>query len=69
LSGWRDRISLVSSRRDQARQRAAKRLEPDSVTVALPPATIKSPNDLEAYIDEVKARVQPHLDAHETVII
>ena len=32
LSAWQDRISLVPSRRDQARQRAAKQLEPESVT-------------------------------------
>ena len=33
LSAWNDRISLVPSRRDQARQRAAKQLEPESVAV------------------------------------
>jgi hypothetical protein len=69
LGGWQDRISLVPGRRDQARQRAAKQLEPESVTVTLPGATIKSPDDLEAFIDQVRARVQPHLDAHKTVII
>jgi hypothetical protein len=69
LSRWHDRISLVPSRRDQARQRAAKQLEPSSVAVELPSATIKTPDDLEAYVGEVKARVQPHLDANETVII
>ena len=36
LSAWHDRISLVPSRRDQARQRAAKKLEPESVTVTAP---------------------------------
>ena len=69
LSSWQERISLVPSRRDQARHRAAKLLQPASVTVALPPATIKTPSDLEAYIDEIRARVQPHLDADKTVII
>lgn len=69
LSGWQDRISLVPGRRDQVRQRAAKRLEPESVTVTLPSATIKTREDLDAYVDELRARVQPHLDADETVII
>lgn len=70
LSAWQDRISLVPGRRDQARrQRAAKLLEPESVAVPVPSATIKTASDLEAYLDEVRARVQPHLDAEKTVII
>ena len=69
LSAWQDRISFVPSRRDQARQRAAKLLMPESVTVTLPPATIKAIADLDSYLDQVRAQVQPHLDAGKTVII
>lgn len=69
LSGWQDRISLVPGRRDQARQRAAKLLEPGSVAVTPPSATIKDGADLAKYLDDVRARVQPHLDAQKTVII
>ncbi|MDF1595131.1 MAG: BREX system P-loop protein BrxC [Acidimicrobiia bacterium] len=69
LSSWQDRISLVPSRRDQARHRAATKLEPESVSIELPSATIKSPDDLDAYVDELRAKVQPHLDADKTVII
>jgi hypothetical protein len=69
LSAWQDRISLVSGRRDQARQRAAKQLEPESVAVAAPSATIKDDKDLDNYVEELRARVQPHLDAEKTVII
>jgi hypothetical protein len=69
LSGWQDRIGLVPSRRDQARQRAAKTLEPESVTVTPPSATIKGIDDLNAYVDELRAQVEPLLDAHKTVII
>lgn len=69
LSAWQDRVSLLPGRRDQARQRAAKQLEPESVAVFLPSATIKGAKDLEAYVAELRARVQPHLDAHKTVII
>jgi len=69
LRAWNDRISLVPSRRDQARLRAAKSLEPESVSVSPPSATIKSEADLEHYIDELRKRVKPHLDAHKTVII
>lgn len=69
LSGWQDRISLVPGRRDQARQRAAKLLEPESVTVTLPSATIKTREDLDGYVQELRGKVEPHLDANETVII
>lgn len=69
LAAWQDRISLVPGRRDQARHRAAKQLEPESVAVQLSSATIKGSDDLKAYVDDLRARVQPHLDAHKTVIL
>ena len=69
LGAWQDRISLVASRRDQARQRAARQLEPESVTVAVSSATIRSEQDLDSYLDELRARVRPHLDADKIVII
>ena len=69
LTAWNDRLSLVASRRDQARQRAAKQLEPASVAVTVPSATIKDGDDLNDYVEALRARVQPHLDAKKTVII
>jgi hypothetical protein len=69
LSAWNDRISLVASRRDQARQRAAKRLEPDSVEVKPPSITFKPGDDPAPYFDELRALVQSHLDAGTAVII
>lgn len=69
LSAWQDRITLVPIRRDHARQRALERLQPDSVHVAMPPVTISSERDLATYVDDLRARVQPHLDAGETVIL
>jgi len=69
LSAWTDRIGLVPSRRDQARQRAAKQLEPESVAVSAPRATLRSTDDLTHHLDELRARVQPHLDAGKTVIL
>jgi hypothetical protein len=69
LTAWQDRISLVPGRRDHARQRAAIRLEPESVTVTAPSATIKDDLDLDKYVEELRARVKPHLDEQKTVII
>ena len=69
LSTWRDRIRLVPDRANQARLRAAKHLEPESVTVTAPSSTIRDEKDLESYVEELRTRVQPHLDAKKTVII
>lgn len=69
LGAWEDRIGSVPSRRDKARQRAAKLLMPESVTVTLPSGTIKATADLDLYLDQVRAQIQPHLDSGKTVII
>lgn len=69
LSGWRDRINLIPSRREQAWQRAAKRLEPESVTVTPPSATIKTVVELDTYLDVLRGEVTRHLDANKTVIL
>jgi hypothetical protein len=69
LSAWQDRISLVPGRRDQARQRAAKQLEPESVPVTPPSAILKSPAELDAYLARLREKVLPYLEAHKTVII
>jgi hypothetical protein len=69
LNAWTDRITLVDSRRDQARQRAAKKLEPKSVEVKPPAATFKPGDDPTHYFDQLRALVQSHLDVGTTVII
>jgi hypothetical protein len=69
LSAWVDKISLVDGRRDQARQRAAKKLEPESVEVKPPSATFKPGDDPAPYFDQLRTVVQSHLDSGTTVII
>jgi hypothetical protein len=69
LSAWQDRISLVSSRADQLRQRVLEKLQPESVHVTTPRVTIAGEEDLAAYLDDVRSRVQPYLDAGQTVIL
>jgi hypothetical protein len=69
LSAWQDRISLVPSRVDQLRQRVLEKLQPESVNVTTPKVTITGEEDLAAYLDDVRSRVQPHLDAGKTVIL
>lgn len=69
LRGWQDRISLVPLLRDQARQRAAKQLEPESVSVSPPPATLKTTAELDGYLAALRDDVLPHLEAKKTVVI
>jgi hypothetical protein len=69
LSGWQDRINLVPSRRDQARQSALKKLQPESVRVPMPSVAITSEAELAAYLDVIRSRVRPYLEAGKTVIL
>jgi hypothetical protein len=69
LSTWDERIRFVDARADQAREAAAKQLEPLSVSVKSPTATIRTASDLDAYLEQVRGLVEPHLDEGETVII
>jgi hypothetical protein len=69
LSSWTERIEMVPVRHDRARKDAAQRLEPESVPVPLPQATVRSIDDLERYVEDLRARVRPHLDAGRTVIL
>jgi hypothetical protein len=69
IAGWEDRINLVPTRRDQARQAAAKLLEPESVSITPPSATLRTEPELDAYLEGVRTQVLPHLRAKKTVII
>lgn len=69
LASWQDRISLVPARCDQARLRAAKLLEPESVSVNPPSATLKTAADLDTYLEELRKQVLPHLEDEKTVVI
>ena len=69
LKAWDDRISLIPSRRDQAHERAAKLLEPESVSVTPAKATLRSEPDLDAYLAGVRDQVLPHLKKKKIVII
>jgi hypothetical protein len=69
LSGWADQISLVGSRLEQARQRAAKTLEPKTVEVNVPSAFFKPGDDPAQYFEDLRAIVQSHLDAGTAVIL
>lgn len=69
FGGWQDRIGLIPSRRDQARQRAAKQLEPEAVSITPPSATLKTPDDMDAYLADLREQILRYIEAKKTVII
>jgi hypothetical protein len=69
LASWQERTSFIPSRRDQVRHQALERLKPESVRISMEPVTITGEGDLEAYLEDVRSRVQPQLDAGKTVIL
>ena len=69
IAGWRDRISLVPGRRDQAKHKAATLLEPESVSVSPPAATLKTAAELDAYLEALRKQVLAHLEDDKTVVL
>ena len=69
LDSWQERVAFVPSRLAQLKLKTAQLLEPESVQVKLPTATIKTMQDLDAYLTAVRSAVQVQLDARHTVIV
>lgn len=69
LSTWMERRQALSRKVGEARELAAKKLEPKSVTVRPRSATLKTPGDVDEYVDALRAELMEHVDADETVIV
>ncbi|MGN6258091.1 MAG: BREX system P-loop protein BrxC [Solirubrobacterales bacterium] len=69
LRAWSEQIDFVPSRLERARKQAAKKLEPESVSVSAPPGTIRNEEDLDAYLKELRELVEAHLNRDKTVIL
>lgn len=69
LDSWKDRLGFVAPRVEAAQVKVAQLLEPASVPVRLPTTTIKTEQDLDAYLEAVRNAVQPHLHANQIVIV
>lgn len=55
LAAWGTRVEALPTRFQAARLEAAKRLEPQAVPVSLPRRTLRSPAEVDAWVDEVRA--------------
>jgi len=58
LAVWRDRIDALSGRFDRARELASKSLEPETQTVDIPRRTLKSPEDVDAWVKDVQDQLK-----------
>jgi hypothetical protein len=68
LSAWQERRQAISAKVAIVRQAAARKLEPKSVSVTPPPATLRTVSDVDAYLVDLRERLLRHIPG-ETVII
>ena len=68
LKDWDDRILALKARGDRAREEAARLLAPKAVTVRPAPATLKSREEVEAYVNQLKERLLAQIDEHPVII-
>ena len=69
LDAWKERRQALSAKAADARAAAARKLEPKSVAVKPPNATIKTEAELDTYLSALRDLLAEHLAAGETVII
>ncbi|MDP2990544.1 MAG: BREX system P-loop protein BrxC, partial [Kiritimatiellota bacterium] len=62
LAVWRDRIDALSGRFDRARELAAKSLEPQTQTLDIPRRTLKTAEEIDAWVEEVKQQLKAALE-------
>lgn len=65
---WRDRIDALPGRFDRARELAAKSLEPETQTVDIPRRTLKSPEDVDAWVEDVQEQLKKALAKGPVII-
>ena len=68
LKDWDDRFLALRARVDRAREEAARLLAPKAVTVRPAAATLKSREDVEAYVNQLKERLLAQIDEHPVII-
>ena len=68
LASWRDRLDALPTRFDKARTEAAKRLEPKAVSLKLPPATLKSAEDVDLWWETAREEIIEKLKQGPVII-
>jgi len=68
LSSWRDQLDALPTRFEKARVEAAKRLEPKAVSLKLPPATLKTEEDVDLWWETARAEIVEKLKKGPVII-
>lgn len=69
LPQWEDKTAALLARLEAARLDAAKRLEPKSVPIKLPSATLKTEADVERYLEEAREMLLVPVRAGSPVVL
>jgi len=69
LADWRDRTDALPQRFGNAMLLAAKVVEPEAVRVQLPQRTLSSAEDVDAWVEEVRALLLDQINAGRTVVL
>jgi hypothetical protein len=69
LSAWEERRQAIPAKVAAARGAAAKKLEPKSVTVVAPHATLRTEAEVQAYLEALRDQLLHHVANGETVLV
>lgn len=69
LSAWAERRQAIPAKVANARAAIATKLEPKSVTVAAPAATLRTEADVDDYLAKLRQQLLEHIANGETIII
>lgn len=69
LAAWSERRQAIPAKVAAARATAAKKLEPKSVAVSAPRATLRTEAEVDTYLAELRERLLQHIANDETIII
>jgi len=69
LPTWEDSIAALPARFAQARMQAARLLEPKAVRVKPKPATLRSAEEVETYLEDLRAEIMKSIDAGNPVLL
>jgi FtsZ-binding cell division protein ZapB len=68
LRSWNDRIDALAGRFERARELAATELEPKTQMVKIPRRTLKTEEDIESWLEEVREKLKAALNKGQVVI-
>jgi hypothetical protein len=69
LKDWEDKLFALPGRIANAREMAARKLQPKAVRVTLPGATLSTPDEVERYLAQARAEILGHIEAGNPVIL